>query len=198
MSWQKAEYRRNYFLPSGSPFFGLLSRLSAFCSVAKEFLRITSMAFGSAWGRWFSAQHLVNNGTPIGHRYLIHTAARIVMDKILDGDLAVRGRRPGRLEYEDIARTDWRSSAFYVVDDPISLWRLVICPRGVVEIEPDGTVHASDSIAAGGGETVRATACQEMELQMWITVFALTFATAIIFSVASYMLHTKYLARFNL
>ncbi len=106
------------------------------------------MAFGSAWGRWFSAQHLVNNGTPIGHRYLIHTAARIVMDKILDGDLAVRGRRPGRLEYEDIARTDWRSSAFYVVDDPISLWRLVICPRGVVEIEPDGTVHASDSIAA--------------------------------------------------
>jgi hypothetical protein len=37
-----------------------------------------------------------------------------------------------------------------------------------------------------------------MELQMWITVFALTFATAIIFSVASYMLHTKYLDRFNL
>jgi len=37
-----------------------------------------------------------------------------------------------------------------------------------------------------------------MELQMWITIFALTFATAIIFSVASYMLHTKYLVRFNL
>ena len=38
-----------------------------------------------------------------------------------------------------------------------------------------------------------------MELQMWTTIFALTFATAIIFSVASYMfLHTKYLARFNL
>src|SRR5438034_8993078 len=30
------------------------------------------------------------------------------------------------------------------------------------------------------------------ELQMWITIFALTFATAIIFSVASYMLHTKH------
>jgi hypothetical protein len=37
-----------------------------------------------------------------------------------------------------------------------------------------------------------------MELQMWITIFALTFATAIIFSVASYMLQSKYLARFNL
>jgi hypothetical protein len=44
----------------------------------------------------------------------------------------------------------------------------------------------------------RAPACQAMELQMWITIFALTFATAIIFSVASYMLHTKYLNRFNL
>jgi hypothetical protein len=33
---------------------------------------------------------------------------------------------------------------------------------------------------------------------MWTTIFALTFATAIIFSVASYMvLHTKYLARFQ-
>jgi hypothetical protein len=46
--------------------------------------------------------------------------------------------------------------------------------------------------------SVGAPACQAMELQMWITIFALTFATAIIFTVASYMLHTKYLARFNL
>jgi hypothetical protein len=109
---------------------------------------IISMAQQSAWGRWFAAQHLVNNGTPIGQRYLLHTAASIVMDQILDGNLAVRGRRPGGLEYEDIARTDWRSSTFYFSEDPISLWRLHICPRGVVQIEPDGTVHASDAIAA--------------------------------------------------
>ena len=33
---------------------------------------------------------------------------------------------------------------------------------------------------------------------MWTAIFALTFATAIIFSVASCMLlHNKYLARFN-
>jgi hypothetical protein len=38
---------------------------------------------------------------------------------------------------------------------------------------------------------------QAMELQMWTAIFALTFATAIIFSVASVMLHTKYLARLN-
>jgi hypothetical protein len=36
-----------------------------------------------------------------------------------------------------------------------------------------------------------------MELQMWIAIFALTFATAITFGVASVMLHTKYFARFN-
>ena len=34
----------------------------------------------------------------------------------------------------------------------------------------------------------RAPACQAMELQMWITIFALTFAAAIIFSLASYMM----------
>jgi hypothetical protein len=32
---------------------------------------------------------------------------------------------------------------------------------------------------------------------MWITIFALTFATAITFGVASVMLHTKSFARFN-
>ncbi len=109
---------------------------------------IISMAWHSAWGRWFAAQHLANNGTPIGQRYLMHTAASVVMDKILDGDLEVRGRRPPLLDYEGIPRTDWRSSAFYISEDPISLWKLHICPRGVVQIEPDGTFHASDAIAA--------------------------------------------------
>ena len=36
-----------------------------------------------------------------------------------------------------------------------------------------------------------APACQAMELQMWITIFALTFATAITFGVASVMLHDR-------
>jgi hypothetical protein len=57
--------------------------------------------------------------------------------------------------------------------------------------------HQERPLGIGGRETGRAPACQAMELQMWIAIFALTFATAITFGVASIMLHTKYFARFN-
>jgi hypothetical protein len=36
-----------------------------------------------------------------------------------------------------------------------------------------------------------------MELLMWTAIFAVTFATAIIFCVASLLWNTKYLARFS-
>jgi hypothetical protein len=110
---------------------------------------IVSMARRSAWGRWFAAQHLVNSGSAIGMSYLLQIAGSQVMDKILDGDLEVRGRRPGRMDYQTIPRTDWRSSAIHFVSDPISLWRMLIVPRGGVEIAPDGTIaRASNPTAA--------------------------------------------------
>jgi hypothetical protein len=65
---------------------------------------IITMALRSAWGRWFSAQHLVNSGSAIDQSYLMQMAGTVVMDKILDGDLEVRGRRPGRMDYEVIPR----------------------------------------------------------------------------------------------
>jgi hypothetical protein len=111
---------------------------------------IISMAHNSAWGRWFSAQHLVNSGVPIGLQYLYQIAAGQVMDEIMNGNLEVRGRRPDpkRLEYEPIDRTHWCSSCFYCVADPMALWEIKLCPRGIVEIEPDGTVHAKDTTTA--------------------------------------------------
>jgi hypothetical protein len=110
---------------------------------------IQRMARRSAWGRWFAAQHLVSSGSPIGEGYLLQMAGSIVMDKILSGDLEVRGRRPGRMDYEAIPRTDWRSSGFHFVNDPISLWRMVIFPRGGAEIAPNGTIaRASNAEAA--------------------------------------------------
>lgn len=92
------------------------------------------MARCSAWGRWYASQHLVKSGVVIIERHLLHMAAGKVMDKMLDGDLEVRGRRPGKMEYESISRTDWRSSAFYVVEDPLTLWKIIICPRGGFEM----------------------------------------------------------------
>jgi hypothetical protein len=106
---------------------------------------IKSMARSSAW----AAQHLVGSGSAIGEDYLLQIAGSVVRDKILDGDLDVRGRRPGRLDYEVIPRTYWQSSAFHFVNDPISLWRMIIFPTGGVEIAPDGTIaRASDAAAA--------------------------------------------------
>jgi hypothetical protein len=111
---------------------------------------IQAMARRSAWGRWYAAQNLVNSGIPIneGH-HLLQIASSVVRDKILDGDLEVRGRRPGRMDYETIPRTDWRSSGLHFVSDPISLWRMVIFPTGGAEIAPNGTIaRASDAAAA--------------------------------------------------
>ena len=72
------------------------------------------------------------------------------MEEIINGNLEIRGRRPDpqRLEYEPIDRTHWRSSWLYCVADPMSLWKIQLCPRGVVEVERDGTVHAKDTAAA--------------------------------------------------
>ena len=108
------------------------------------------MAHNSAWGRWFSAQHLVNSRLPIGLQYLYQIAAGQVMGEIINGNLEVRGRRPNpmQLDYELIDRTHWRSSCFFCVADPMALWKIELCPRGIVEREPDGTVHAKDTTAA--------------------------------------------------
>ena len=109
---------------------------------------IITAARHSAYGRWSAAQSLVNSGQPIQQRHLLHRMASEVMDKILDGDIQVRGRKPGQLDYEAIPRTYWRSTAFYVVEDPLSLWRVVLCPRGGVEIAPDGTIARAENAPA--------------------------------------------------
>jgi hypothetical protein len=109
---------------------------------------IITMARQSAWGRWFSAQHLVNCGSKISEKLLYGTAGSIVMDKILDGNIEVRGRRPGQLEYETIPRTHWRSSGFTFLEDSKVLWKLHIIPTGGAQIDTDGTILALDPIAA--------------------------------------------------
>ncbi len=110
---------------------------------------IASMARKSAWGRWYAAQHLVNNGCAVAEQYILQIASSIVWRNILDGDLKVRCRRPCRLDYEEIPRTHWRSSAFCFVGDDKTLWKMVIHPTGGAEIAASGeVVRASDPAAA--------------------------------------------------
>ena len=103
---------------------------------------IKLMAHKSAWGRWYAAQHLVNSKNQIGDQYLYNVASGVVHHKILNGTLVVRGRMPGKLDFEPIDRTYWRSSTFTFLPDPMSLWRMEIIPVGGVLIEADGTMKA--------------------------------------------------------
>jgi hypothetical protein len=118
---------------------------------------IRVMTLRSAWGRWFSAQNLASDGKPIREAYLLEMATDVVMEKILDGELEIRGRLPGKIDYEQIPPTHWRSSALHFVSDPISLWKMVIVPRGGAEIAPDGTIaRAWDAVSAARSAQIAA------------------------------------------
>ena len=108
---------------------------------------IIEMAYKSAWGRWFAAQHLVSVGTPIDMLQLLNVASFKVIEKIVDGTLEIRGRLPIEMDYEQIPQTHWRSSVLHFIKDPISLWKLIIIPRGGVEIDSDGMIEATDAVA---------------------------------------------------
>jgi len=103
----------------------------------------------SAYGRWFAAQYLAGDDKkPIQVRYLLHVMSSQVFEKMLDGEIEVRGRRPGKMDYELIPRTHWRSSAFFVVENNISLWRIVIAPRGSTQIDREGAIVSSSHPAS--------------------------------------------------
>jgi hypothetical protein len=111
---------------------------------------IISMARRSAWGRWYAAQHLVNSGERIREQHLYQTAASVVIDEILDGNLEVRGRRPDpkRLGYELIDRTHWRSSWLACVHDRFAIWKIKVVSRGTVEIDREGNTVRADNVTA--------------------------------------------------
>jgi hypothetical protein len=102
---------------------------------------IRSMAWASAWGKWYAAQHLaLNEHKSITDWELMGTATHLVLDAVVNGQLEVRGRRPEQLDYESIPATHWRSTAFHMVSDNATIWKLVLIPRGGAEISPEGEV----------------------------------------------------------
>lgn len=70
----------------------------------------------------------------------MNTAAHVVFDALMDGRLDAKGREPGQLDYEPIPRTHWRAVSLSMVRDGATLWKMVIVPRGVSEITPEGEV----------------------------------------------------------
>ena len=70
-----------------------------------------------------------------------------MQDALTNSQLEVRGRRPGQLDYEPIPRTHWRSSGLHMIPDGMSLWKMILIPRGGAEITPDGKVIGRDQDA---------------------------------------------------
>jgi len=103
------------------------------------------MVWRSAWGKWYTAQSLANNAPkPVNEPLIMGTATHLVLDNLMNGQLQVRGRRPGQMDYESIPQTHWRSTALHMIPDSRSLWKMILIPRGGAEILPNGTVIGRD------------------------------------------------------
>lgn len=117
---------------------------------------IFAMCRHSAWAKWYAAQYLINSGKPISDNSFLNVAAHNITDNLTDGDIDVRGRPPGKLEYETIPRTHWRSSAIHFVRNATGQWKLTVVPRGGVEFDRDGTVvRAGDNAAVDRTSVIR-------------------------------------------
>ena len=81
---------------------------------------IRDMVWCSAWGKWFAAQYLTNSHHSASEEHVMQIATHLVLNALTDGQLEVRGLRPGQLDYEPIPQTHWRSTAFnYTLDSRI-------------------------------------------------------------------------------
>jgi hypothetical protein len=109
---------------------------------------IRDMVWCSAWGKWYTAQSLANSAPkPVNEQFIMGTATSIVLDALTDGRLEVRGRKPGQMDFEPIPQTHWRSTGLHMVRDDRTLWKMILVPRGVAEIHPDGKVVGRDQSA---------------------------------------------------
>ena len=104
------------------------------------------MALRSAWGRWYSAQILAGNGTPIRDDHLMRMAADCVVHEAVEGNLVIRGRPASGTEYETIAPEVWRLAHLDVKPDPMKLWRISAIPRSDVNPERISRLLSYDSL----------------------------------------------------
>ena len=109
-------------------------------------MAILLMAHRSAWGRWFSAQILVCNGTPIREDYLMRMAVDQVVHEAVEGNLTIRGRLPSGTEYETIGSDVWRLAHLDVKPDTRRIWGISAIPRSDVDPERISRLLSYDSL----------------------------------------------------
>jgi hypothetical protein len=106
---------------------------------------IRDMVWRSVEAKAYAAQYIaLNDHLPISEADLMHWADSRIWDQLKNGELQARGRKPGRLEYEPIPQTHWRSTFPHMIPDNRTLWKMILAPTGGAEFTPDGIVLAHD------------------------------------------------------
>jgi hypothetical protein len=116
---------------------------------------IREMVWYCAWAKWYAAQWLVNSGRPATEDKILPIATSNIAQNLIDGDIEVRRRLPGEMDYRPIPRTYWRSTVPHFIADPQSLWRMILIPKGGAEIARDGTITACNAAAEGRTAVLR-------------------------------------------
>ena len=83
----------------------------------------------SAWMRWQFAQRLAGDGKSLDEIQKMGLAAHVVLIRAENGELAIKGRRQGRVEYEPISRDFWKVAFLDVQPHSKTLWRVTVRPR---------------------------------------------------------------------
>ena len=110
---------------------------NGYCEVHSALLWIINF---SAWIRWQEAQHLANNGKPLGEWIKMSLAASILRTKIEDGQLVVRARQRDRLEYEEISPDVWQSTYLDFKGDTNTIWRATMKAKDGLDWEAKGKI----------------------------------------------------------
>jgi hypothetical protein len=108
---------------------------------------IIEMTWLAAWGKWYAARELANTKKPIPPLTLLNRATSNIGTNLVNGDIEVRGRLPGEMDYRPIPRTYWRSTFPHFKEDPIALWKMSLIPTGGAKFDQDGTMTADDPMA---------------------------------------------------
>lgn len=116
--------------------------------VEVELLRaIMEIALRSAWARWFQAQHLATNEhRPASEFMLLNDASGLLLQALMNGQVAARGRPPNAVEYVQIPKEVWRLAAIMVEPHAQFNWRARIIPRDRVDPGRIAALLGYDSI----------------------------------------------------
>jgi len=101
----------------------------------------------SAWGK-YKRENSPDTSTDQNARIgaLMHMVAHTVSEAAMVGSLAIKGRPPGEIEFEEIPKATWRLAAIVANPDMASIWKLEVIARSGVDPDRIERVLSYDSL----------------------------------------------------